>query len=444
MTADWHPDEGEIFGWLDGGADPESAVGTHVQRCAECANTTESLRDVMSILRDPDVHAHAARPARAPHPDRIATARAAAQRMDAEDAEAARTLAALQGRPLPEWSDVFDAAPHLETEGLVRALIAAARREYDRNADYALHLLLLAGGIADHLDGAHAAAEQRWAVAKERANALRMLGRYNEALEALDFGEQFLVHLPVHAFQLALTEWSRATILFYMTRYAEALPLVRRAIRVFRGFGDRALVQQARLLEAGILFEQGDATTALATYDGLASYFGETEDRATLARVWANMAACEVQLDRPDDALAHATDAIGLYDQLDMPSERTRLQWTLGHQLLRQRQFDLSLDRLNAAAEGFRRLGMDAEASEVLLDIVELHIVRGAWDEAIDIARALTTTFLRLRTPVHTARAYAYLREAVDARRATEDLVGYIRAYVKADDASLSFDPPAS
>ncbi|HEY0140871.1 MAG TPA: hypothetical protein VGF48_08240 [Thermoanaerobaculia bacterium] len=444
MTADWHPEEGELFGWLDGGGDPTSAMAAHVERCADCANTTEALRDLISLLRDADVHTQAARPAGKPRPERIAAARAAARQIDAEDAEAARTLNTLQDRPLPEWSDALDAAPHLKTEGLVRALIAAARHQYDRNPNYALHLLLLAGGIADHLDGAQAAGEQRWAVAKERANALRMLGRYTEALEALDFGEQFLVHLPVHAFQLALTEWSRATILFYMTRYAEALPLVRRAIRVLRNFGDRALVQQARLLEAGILYEQGDAARALATYEGLASYFAETEDRATLARVWANIAACEVQLDRPDDALAHAADAIRLYDQLDMPSERSRVQWTLGHQLLRQRQFDLALERLQAAAESFRHLGMDADASEVLLDIVELHVTRGAWEEAIAIARALTATFLRLNSPVHTARAYAYLREAVDARRATEHLVGYVRAYVKADDPSLPFEPPVA
>jgi tetratricopeptide (TPR) repeat protein len=235
---------------------------------------------------------------------------------------------------------------------LIERIVSEARSEYDRRADHALELLNLAVGVANTLKDPLALALQRATIAKERANALRMLSRYPEALDELDWAERFMDQLPIRAFDLALIEWARATVLFYRTRYAEALPLVRRAAKILRQFGEIPRAQQAGLLEAGIVFEMGDAAAALAMNERLATYF----ERGNLARVIGNMASCEVLLDRPEQARRHAARAMQLYDELGKPTERTRVESTLGNLYMRQGQFAEARTRLLAAA-AFQALG---------------------------------------------------------------------------------------
>ena len=67
---------------------------------------------------------------------------------------------------------------------------------------------MIAAGVAARLSDPKAQASERGAVARERANALRFLGRYADALEELDSAERLIVHLPVHAFDLAQIERS--------------------------------------------------------------------------------------------------------------------------------------------------------------------------------------------------------------------------------------------
>jgi tetratricopeptide (TPR) repeat protein len=398
----------------------------------------------MTLLQDDDVQSFAARPKRRPDPRRIDQAETLVQRAEEEDRAAQKTFAHLMERPIEAWAEYLAANPAQRTEGLIRRLITEARTEYDRRADYALELLSVAASIANALTDPVAIADQRGTIAKERANALRMLSRYQEALDELDWAERFLVHLPVNVFDLAVVEWARATVLFYMTRYGEALPLVRHAAKILRQFGDIPRAQQVRLLEAGILYEMGDTETALGIYEGLVDYFDRSGDFETLARVFGDIATCEMRLSRVGASRINAARAVELYDRVGKPTEKARVQWMLAHLLMLQGQFDDALHDLAIAADSFEMLGMIAERGTALLDIVEIHVARQAWDEAIRLSQYLAGLFTTIRAPVRAARAYSYLREAIESRSATTQLIEYIRSYVTdemADDRA--FTPPS-
>jgi hypothetical protein len=111
--------------------------------------------------------------------------------------------------------------------------------------------------------------------------------------------------------------------------------------------------------------------------------------------------------------------------------------------LLRQGAAEEAVSELRAAAGAFEALGMRAEAGGALLDILEIHIGRREWEDAIPLARHLAGLFTLLETSVHAATAYAHLREAVEAQRVSTELVAYIRTYAGLrDTAETPFVPP--
>ncbi|MGH9419429.1 MAG: hypothetical protein ACRD3J_05605, partial [Thermoanaerobaculia bacterium] len=304
---DEHYEGWELLAFMeeDGDMVDVEAVAMHIETCDDCGTRMRELRSLVTFLSDRDVHEFARRKTTRLFAAHIADAQNVARRIIMEDAAAKETYDALLDHPIEAWVDHLSARPGLRTEGLVRRLVRAARDEYDRRAEYALKLLDVGVAIANSLADPIATAEQRAILAKERSNALRMLSRYPEALATLDEAERFLEDVPVAGADHALVDWARATVLFYMTRYSEALPLVRDASQVLMTFGEIPRVQQARLLEAGILYEMGEVNPALHIYEELTAYFFSIGDIETTARLLGDRAECEMRLDRVPIARAH-------------------------------------------------------------------------------------------------------------------------------------------
>lgn len=443
---DGHYENWELLAFIEEARDivDVDAAALHIETCDICGAAMREWRGFMDLFFDRDVHEFARRKTTRLLAAHVADAQSVARRIAIEDAAAEDTFATLLDCPIETWEDRLAARPELRTEGLIRRIVREARKEYDRRAEYALKLLDVGVTIANSLSDASAISEQRATLAKERANALRMLSRYPEALDSLNEAERFLNDVAVVGAERALIDWARATVLFYMTRYSEALPLVRVASAVLMRFGELPRSQQARLLEAGILYEMGEAETALRIYEELTSYFWSLDDVETTARILANRAECEMRLDRTEIARAHAARAMRLYEELGKRSEKTRVQWTLAHLLLRQGHAEEALHDLGTVASTFEALGMRAEAGEALLDILEIRVGRGEWKDAAPLARHLAGLFTVLETSLHAATAYAYLREAVEAERASTELVAYIRTYAELPEtAEVPFVPPA-
>jgi tetratricopeptide (TPR) repeat protein len=325
----------------------------------------------------------------------------------------------------------------------VRQLIAEARADYERKPERALAVLDVAATVTNGLRDMFALAAQRATVGRERANALRVLGRHREALEELEWAERFLRHLPAHAGDLALVDWTRSAVLLHLSRYDEALDAARRAMAVLDETGDAARLQQMRVIEAGILYEQGHVDLAIETYEQLAGFFAGSGDRLTRARIEANLAECRMRLGAWSEMRQHATTALVIFAGLGNETEQVRVRWTLAHALLRQGRIAEALASLYELEAAFTLLGMRGEAAGVLLDIVEAYLLRGAWDDAVATATRAASVFTMMEAPVHVAHACSYLRDAVASRNANVALVRYVRDYVSRGDAGTKFEPPS-
>ena len=75
------------------------------------------------------------------------------------------------------------------------------------------------------------------------------------------------------------------------------------------------------------------------------------------------------------------------------------------------------------------------------LDATEELLRREEWVEAEVIARELVSLFTAAGVTLASDNALDYLRQAVENREATTDVVQYVREYVTAGDPARPFEP---
>jgi len=367
-----------------------------------------------------------------------------ADRMAREERAADSDFAALIASSLETWPEYLIAHPEAPTELLVRRIIDAAIAELDRQPSYALRLLDGADSITDRIHDQSTQLECRSDVWKNRVNALRTLGRYDEALSAILTAERAARDVATGGFTLAQIIYTRGTVLFKMGRFAETIETAREAGGRFAEYGDVKRVIHARNLEAIALTEQGDTAEGLRVYLLIAQQLQQLDDRQMSAYVTANIGVTLRRLGNYDDATTYTLTAQQLYRALGAESEIIRTDWALGVIDLRLGEAKAGLARLRGAASAFEALGMLADAGFVKLDLTEELLRLEEWDEAAMMAGQAAEAFARAGANLHLSAALAFLRQAVQQRSATLELVQYVRDYVKADEEERLFTPPSA
>lgn len=367
-----------------------------------------------------------------------------ADRLAREKGAAEYDLAALMATPLETWPLYLAAHPSAATEALVRRIVDAAVAELERQPAGSLALLDAADSIAEHVNDQNGQFECRSEVWKNRANALRILGRYEEALSATVMAERFSEEIPTGGFMLAQIIYTRGTVLFKMGRFAETIQIARDASLSFAEYGDVKRVIHARNLEAIALTERGETAEGLRVYLLIANQLKQLDDPQMTARVTENIAVSHQHLGNYVEARTYAIAAQELYRALGAESEIIRAEWTLGAIDLLVGETDPGLARLRGAAASFEALGMLADAGFVKLALTEELLRLEELEEAEMMAGQAAEAFASAGAKLHLSAALAFLRQAVQQRSATLELVQYVRDYVKADEEERLFVPPSA
>jgi tetratricopeptide (TPR) repeat protein len=419
-----------------------AAVAEAVASCATCAARLREQQRFGRLIVDAEVWRQAAH-APVSQPPRIMEILRDSRRIAREQRAAEHDFAALNATPLKTWPAWFAAHPFAPTEPLVLRIMEAAVAELERQPAHALLLLEAADTIAGHVRDENEQMECRSEVWKNRANALRLLGRYDDALSATTIAARFAEETATGAFMLAQIVYTRGTVLFKMGRFAETIETAREASLRFAEYGDIKRVIHARNLEAMALTEQGETAEGLRIYLLIAQQLQHLDDPQMTARVTKNIAVSHRRLGNYDEARRYAVTAQERYRALGTEAEIIRAEWTLGAIDLLTDETERGLTRLRDAAAAFEALGMLADAGFVKLALTEELLRLGEWDEAGRLAGEAADTFARAGAKLHLSTALSYLREAVQQRAATLELVRYVRDYVMADEEGRTFEPPS-
>jgi tetratricopeptide (TPR) repeat protein len=362
--------------------------------------------------------------------------------VDAEQAEAApgdMFLDVLEANPEELWNDSI-ASKHL-TAGVARRALTRAEAELNRSPSYALRLIDVANGIANQLRDADCRA-MLGDVWKQRANAFRHLGRYDEALSAAEIAEAFYGSLSSGDFDVAQAQYTRAATLFKMMRFVEAQQVLEMVTATLRPYGSTLPLAKAVTLDASIRLEQGDVAAAERLWSATLPMLQSLGDEVEQARVRANLAECLLRLGHLTRAMEEARRAVGRYEALGMDAESIRSRWTIGMIHLAGGESDEGVDVLMDVAAAFEACEMLGDAGFAKLDICEEHLRREEWSYAEVAARELAGLFTNLGVTPATAAAIDYLRQAVENKQATETTVRDVRAIIAAADSSRSSSPP--
>lgn len=444
-----HYDELALQEYLD---DPESyekrdELETHLALCKSCTATLEELRAFEATLANEAIWELAEAGGEEP-PDEI---RVLADLLAAEDREARQLLDPLLASPASFRRANVTSMPQMRTAGVVRRLSRESRELRERQPMHALMLADAAIALGDQLSADRypesLSGELRGEAWLERGNVLRYLGRYAEALDAADIAARAFSRSPVSVFSNALVDYLRAVILVETERPSEAMRLVRRCARVFRQFGDDERFVHAKIVEAAVLFDQSRFAEARELFVSLVRIAKNVGQAATLARLYGNIANCQLRLHDLDSAEVYFARALSLYEALGLETERVRTRWSIGSVKIALGEIADGLARLREARGEFAALGLRSDAALVTLDIAEALLATGDVQlarEAAELCSGIVESFAAVGMTGHALTALAFLREAFDAGRATPLLVRHVREYLEThpDQSGKPFFPP--
>ena len=136
--------------------------------------------------------------------------------------------------------------------------------------------------------------------------------------------------------------------------------------------------------------------------------------------------------------------AVKLFEELGLETEKARLRFGLGRMLVAGGKFRDGIAMLRAARSEFEKLEMTGEAGVVALQMVEALLASGVPGEVPAICRSLVEAFTAAGMPSNALTALAYLREAAVQERATPAVVAHVRAFIERlpSEPEALFAPP--
>jgi tetratricopeptide (TPR) repeat protein len=431
-----HLSDLEIAEWLDRDSEESRGSGNvpvHLARCSDCRDLARQIREIEKALSDPETWlGHLA-----PQPDASMIAEAAM--VASEELEVIP----------PEWIEGL-ADGTLEAKDLgpptaarARGLLEEARALFGKRPATALLLADTALAIVQQAETIRSeeALELIGDAEKDRANALRLMGRFPEALEALDRAQADYARLSVSEPKLAMVDYVRATVFQEMGRLDEASELAARAGNVFDQYGYDTRAGHARVLQAEVLNLRGMYREARVEYLRLLETASNDRERA---RMHNDLASVLVDLGDHEEARDHLRSASALFRKLGLEAAELRLQWLEARIALSSGDLSEGIEQLHRIEKSFARLQMSENAALVALDIVEGLLALEIHAPAKETAESLLEHFVSTGSEGSARRAFAYLQEAITKDVATPDLVRYVRQYMrrKSFEPALVFAPP--
>jgi tetratricopeptide (TPR) repeat protein len=407
-------------------------VAAHVESCALCQEGLTEYRALDGALRHSETWEHVTT-LQSPG-DRFAQLQAVRKRVQAEDEEANRILKPLLDSPLRFKSATLEKKPRCHTAGMVRMLCAAANERHESRPKFSLQLTITACAIAKALPDTKDSG-RRLSIAmalRERANALRYLGQFSEALQALEYAERFLDATPgADEFDRAFVWLIRAIVFMKNDRLSEGIVLARDAARVFGEYGDRDRELSSIMVEACCLSFSGHAHDAASAFVHVADIARERGNIRALASALQNGANALVDLREFDRAERFYSEALVLYDELRAPTEHARTTWALGTVAVGRGNLEEGAARLDASRTELARLGLTNDAALATLEWAEVRLALHEHEGVAAACRKIVIAFSSEGMQRHAKEALATLHEALDANDATPEFVHRVRVYLE-------------
>jgi tetratricopeptide (TPR) repeat protein len=427
----YNEDELSAYALRPKATDDRNAVEQHVSSCGDCRDALDVIEAFDTALHDPlPWEVAETMPARREAPPQLLDQ---ARALAAADAHARELVIPLVDSAIRFREACIDEDPRFFTLAVIRLLCKVANGMHERQPQFGLVLADTALSIAEKLPEPLKARSAWYAGTawKERANALRYVGRFKDAEEALDFAEQlFEEDDHIEPFDLATVAYARAAVYCETERFIEAAQLAREAATVFRLYGDKHRYLSARIVEAGSFYCVDRYAEALPIFEAIAPDARAAKEMFLLAAALHNAASCYTRLGSFEKAFAYYGDALAVVTDLDVPTDRARILWALAALKVESGQYEEGLAELEGAHKQLRNLGLMNDAALATLDLIAGLIAIGKTDRVPELCRSVAATFAAEGLSRNAKKALAYLSETVGSGNAAPDAVRHVRTYL--------------
>lgn len=236
---------------------------------------------------------------------------------------------------------------------------------------------------------------------KDLGTVLRIQGRNQESLEALETAERAL-QIPSLRHDLAIIRFSIAVTLQELERYEESRAMLAECKEVFLFFGDQKHAVLCGFAEA-VLFQRLKRFREAREIYLLMLASGRTDDTETLAALHRTIGLYSIELSDFRDAESNLRRASALSEQLGQRLESVKAQAAIGKMLVRRGDAAKAIEHLRPIRREFLQHGLIEEAGICGLDIVEA-MLAAYLSESIARVRATTTLVSQVKEYIVTLR----------------------------------------
>jgi len=360
---------------------------------------------------------------------------AAAARLESERGETADVVARqLRDTPQSEWPRLAESKA-LRNNAALEQLSDEVRKRLERNPTEALAIAEVAAAIAETLPASTypplVIAQIRSTALRDRANALRYLGRLDEAYDAIETAESRLSEFPAAVHDRAIIWLVKAMILAQMDHFDEAERMITAASVIFADVNDSARFLQAGVVHGNLLGRQKRYAEAENLFRDLLKIAVSSRDVETEARLHNNLGHCAVSAGDYAAANVHFSESIARFTDLGLRAEVPRTNLGAAQVLIGKHQIDAGLVRLEEARGSFVALKMFGEAGLCALRIIEVLIDRGDTARARALTGAVIDEFAAAGVDLRAVQAIELLQSTIDADGATAEAVRTVHEFVR-------------
>lgn len=437
MAKRQHPNDEQLLELVDEslGEGDESRARTraHVETCAPCTQRISELRYFVTLLREHDVWKIL--PANSERRRALAQqAGAIAQQMRAEMDAAANVVAEVIAGPSQWWRKRVEQAEGTRTVGFVRRLLERAEKLSERSPADAVEATAIAVELAEELRvdayPFDIVINLRAGASREHAYSLFYIGRFPDALKAVERAEHLFGQLPFEVVDLARAWLTRAMIYRAIDRQAEGITLSRQAASVFRSFGLSDRYVKARFVEGMMLHQLGRLAEALEVWKSI-------EDEPALRRdvsfgmLLQNIGTAYYQSGELEAAQDYLTRALAEYERRGVETEKVRTRWSMASTLVAGGRLAEALPVLRETWREFEALEMHASGALVALEIAEVLLIMGKPQDVPKICRTILDQFTQLGMTSRAITALSFLREALALGKGTPSLIRLVHDFIR-------------
>ncbi len=343
----------------------------------------------------------------------------------------------------PEWHRL----------GTLNALLLRAREALDVDASVAFELTTF---VLAHLAGVRVPAAPAFlrpqlegTAWKEHGNALFMLGRRDDALDAaLRAAELFASSLVLQVDRGSALVLA-ALVLRADRRFADAEAALAESISIFAEHNEARRYVAAIQTQAMIALDQEDVPRARDRYLRAYEEADRLDDVRERTRILNNLGHCALRLHDLETATDHLSRALSEFTRLRMDGEVQRAVWGIASVERERGNLDAALVALCGAYPRLLDRGLIPDATAVLVDIHDV-VVELTSDVAYahSLCAKLAVTLGRYDVPANVREAVAYLQATVAGTTSlavVRQAIGWVRRFLHEVLASSSavFTVPA-